>query len=76
MRNRKNDLSVMMRRISSARYVLALPSFFSYETCHNNLHVCSQSSVVRNTVNVLTEDDEEMALMNLTVLKDKPSLYQ
>jgi hypothetical protein len=48
MRNRKNDLSVMMRRITSAR----------------------------NTVNVLTEDDEEMALMNLTVLRNKPHLYQ
>jgi hypothetical protein len=48
MRNRKNDLSVMIRRISSAR----------------------------NTINVLTEDDEEMALMNLTVLREKPSLYQ
>lgn len=32
--------------------------------------------ICRNTVNVLTEDDEEMALMNLTVLKDKPLLYQ
>jgi hypothetical protein len=48
MRNRKNDLSVMMRRISSAR----------------------------STINVLTEDDEEMALMNLSVLRDKPTLYQ
>lgn len=48
MRNRKNDLSVMMRRISSAR----------------------------STINELTEDDEEMALMSLSVLRDKPSLYQ
>lgn len=48
MRNRKNDLSVMMRRINSAR----------------------------QTINVLTEDDEEMALMNLSVLREKPTLYQ
>ncbi len=48
MRNRKNDLSVMIRRITSARH----------------------------TVNELTEDDEDMALMNLTLLRDKPALYQ
>lgn len=48
MRNRKNDLSVMIRRIISAR----------------------------NTINQVTEEDEQMALMNLTVLRDKPSLYQ
>ena len=44
MRNLKNDLSMMMRRISGARAAL----------------------------NELTEDDEEMALMNLSSLKDKP----
>jgi hypothetical protein len=48
MRNRKNDLSVMMRRIISARQALT----------------------------VLTEDDEQMALMNLSVLRNKPALYQ
>ena len=48
MRNKKNDLAVMIRRISSAR----------------------------NTLNALTEDDEDMALMNLSVLKHKPKLYQ
>jgi hypothetical protein len=48
MRNRKNDLSVMMRRIISARQALT----------------------------VLTEDDEQMALMNLSVLRHKPALYQ
>jgi len=29
----------------------------------------------RNTINELTEDDEDMALMNLTLLKKKPKLY-
>ena len=48
MRNRKNDLSVMMRRISTAR----------------------------SAIQQLTEDDEDMALMNLTLLRDKPALYR
>ena len=48
MRNRKNDLCVMLGRITSARH----------------------------TINELTEDDEDMALMNLTLLKKKPKLYQ
>ena len=30
----------------------------------------------RNTINELTEDDEDMALMNLSVLRHKPALYQ
>ena len=29
----------------------------------------------RHTINELTEDDEDMALMNLTLLKKKPKLY-
>lgn len=48
MRNRKNELLVMQRRISSAR----------------------------NAVHELTEDDEDMALMSLSVLRAKPSLYR
>jgi hypothetical protein len=47
MRNRKNDLSVMVRRIVSARH----------------------------TIQDLTEDEEDLALMNLSVLHRKPSLY-
>ena len=47
MRNRKNDLCVMLGRITSARH----------------------------TINELTEDDEDMALMNLTLLQRKPTLY-
>jgi hypothetical protein len=30
----------------------------------------------RNALEALTEDDEEMALMNLTLLKRKPGLYK
>ena len=47
MRNRKNDLSVMVRRIVSARHA----------------------------IQDLTEDEEDLALMNLSVLHRKPSLY-
>jgi ribosome-binding ATPase YchF (GTP1/OBG family) len=36
----------------------------------NRLELC------RNTLVELTEDDEEMALMNLSVLKLKPALYR
>jgi hypothetical protein len=48
MRQQKNDLSMMMNRISASR----------------------------NVLQELTEDDEEMALMNLTVLMKDPSLYK
>lgn len=48
MRQQKNDLSMMMNRISASR----------------------------NALQELTEDDEEMALMNLTVLMKDPSLYK
>jgi hypothetical protein len=48
MRNRKNELLVMLRRISSAR----------------------------SAINELTEDDEDMALMSLSVLRAKPLLYR
>lgn len=36
----------------------------------NRLELC------RNALEELTEDDEEMALMNLSVLKSNPSLYR
>ncbi len=48
MRQQKNDLSMMMNRISASRKVLQ----------------------------ELTEDDEEMALMNLSTLMKDPSLYK
>ncbi len=96
MRNRKNDLSVMMRRISSARYkcTLRVLRFEMHRVLLTRLVACNVGSVtslllltfffslltfffsIRHTINELTEDDEEMALMNLTALKTKPSLYQ
>jgi citrate synthase len=36
----------------------------------------SRISSSRKALQVLTEDDEEMALMNLTVLMDNPALYR
>lgn len=48
MRMLKNELSLLMNRVSASRRV----------------------------IQELTEDDEEMALMNLTVLRNKPTLYR
>lgn len=48
MRSLKNDLSLMINRITSSR----------------------------NALQALTEDDEEMALMNLSLLKRRPYLYR
>ena len=49
-------------------------SFFSTVAPHS-LCALLHLYMHRNTIHQLTEDDEDMALMNLTLLQRKPTLY-